>query len=108
MNTDTVAFAKAISDPTRQAMMKELCCEWLCVNDLVERIGLSQPTISHHCSVLSDAGLLTKRREGKQVFCTLNQEHVTYCCGLLIQTFAPELASNMINLSAIDVLSTTG
>ncbi len=94
MNTDTISFAKAFSDPTRQQIMRELCCEWLSISDLVERIGLSQPTISHHCSVLADAGLLEKRREGKQIFCTLNQEQVTYCCGMLMQNFAPEMEIN--------------
>ncbi len=103
MNNDTVAFAKAIADPTRQAMMKELCCEWLSVGDLAERIGVRQPTISHHCSILNDAGLLIKRREGKQVFCTLNQERVTECCGQLIQVFAPEMAPAMVSVADIAV-----
>ena len=101
MNTDTISFAKAIADPTRQQIMKELCCEWLCVSDLVERIGVSQPTISHHCQVLSEAGLLDKRREGKQVFCTLNQERVTYCCGMLMQSFAPQEIGQLINVADI-------
>ena len=93
MNADTLAFAKAIADPTRQAMMNLLCCSWLSIGDLAEQIGVSQPTISHHCAVLDKAGLLLKRREGKQVFCSLNQERVTYCCGMLMQNFAPELIS---------------
>ncbi len=103
MKNDTIAFAKAIADPTRQAMMKELCCEWLCTNDLVERIGVSQPTISHHCSILNDAGLLIKQRKGKHVFCTLDQERVTQCCGQLIEIFAPELAPSRVNVADIAV-----
>ena len=87
---DPVKFAKAIADETRQEIMRQLCCEWLCTNDLVERINVTQPTISHHLSILNDAGLLIKRREGKQVFCSLNQEAVTLCCGMIMQNFAPE------------------
>ncbi len=90
MNIDMVKFAKAMADSTRQAMLKELCCQWLCISDLVERLDVSQPTVSHHCSVLGDAGLLIKRREGKQVYCTLNQEMMTFCCGQLMATFAPQ------------------
>ena len=101
MNLDIISFAKAIADTTRQQIMKELCCEWLSINDLAARIGVSQPTISHHCSVLTEAGLLDKRREGKQVFCSLNQERVTYCCGMLIQNFAPQEAEQLIGLSDI-------
>ncbi len=87
---NTVAFAKAIADDTRQQIMKELCCQWLNVGDLAERVGVRQPTISHHLKILSAANLLIKRREGKQVFCTLNQEMVTVCCGMLMSAFAPE------------------
>ena len=89
-DANTVAFAKAIADDTRQQIMKELCCQWLNVGDLAQRIGVRQPTISHHLKILSAANLLIKRREGKQVFCTLNQEMVTLCCGMLMSTFAPE------------------
>jgi len=87
---NTVAFAKAIADETRQQIMKELCCQWLNVGQLAERIGVRQPTVSHHLKILNEANLLIKRREGKQSFCTLNQEMVTVCCGMLMSTFAPE------------------
>jgi ArsR family transcriptional regulator len=92
---DSVTFAKAMADATRQRIMQILCCEWLCVNDIVDRIGdISQPTISHHLGILREAELVNTRREGKQVFYTLNQEMVANCCGTLLQTFAPEVPSN--------------
>ena len=87
---DSVTFAKAIADQTRQQIMRLLCCEWYCVGDLVERTGVSQPTVSHHLGILREAGLVTARREGKQVFYTLNQDAVAICCGVLMQNFAPE------------------
>ena len=90
---DSVTFAKAIADQTRQQIMRLLCCEWYCVGDLVERTGVSQPTVSHHLGVLREAGLVTARREGKQVFYTLNQDAVAICCGVLMQNFAPERVS---------------
>lgn len=92
---DSVTFAKAMADATRQRIMQILCCEWLCVNDIVDRIGdISQPTISHHLGILREAELVNTRREGKQVFYTLNQEMVANCCGTLLQTFAPEVPAN--------------
>lgn len=92
---DSVTFAKAMADATRQRIMQILCCEWLCVNDIVDRIGdISQPTISHHLGILREAGLVNTRREGKQVFYTLNQVMVADCCGTLLQTFAPEVPAN--------------
>ena len=87
---DPVLFAKAISDDTRQKIMSECCCCTLSVNEIVEKIGLSQPTISHHLAILRDAGLVDIREEGKQTFYTLNQDRVAYCCGQLMVKFAPE------------------
>lgn len=91
MMTDSVTFAKAMADETRQKIMYHLCCQWLCVNDVVDRVGeVSQPTVSHHLAILRDAGLVHVRREGKQAFYSLNQDAVAICCGTLMQKFAPE------------------
>lgn len=71
--------------------MQHLCCEWLCVTDVVDKLGgVSQPTVSHHLGILKEAGLVHTQRDGKQIFYTLNQDAVTVCCGLLMQNFAPD------------------
>jgi ArsR family transcriptional regulator len=90
MKSNPVLFAKAIADETRQRIMSECCCEWLSVNEIVEKIGYSQPTISHHLAILRDAGLVNIREEGKQTFYSLNQENIVFCCGQLMLKFAPE------------------
>ena len=90
MKFDPVLFAKAIADETRQKIMSECCCQWLSVNEIVEKVGFSQPTISHHLAILRDAGLVNIREEGKQTFYTLNQENIVVCCGELMIKFAPE------------------
>lgn len=88
---NSVTFAKAMADETRQKIMLLLCCHWLCVTDVVERLGnVTQPTVSHHLAILRDAGLVHTRREGKQVFYSLNQDEVAVCCGILMRNFAPE------------------
>jgi ArsR family transcriptional regulator, arsenate/arsenite/antimonite-responsive transcriptional repressor len=89
---DPVTFAKAISDETRQQIMRHLCCDWCCVNDVVAKLEgqVTQPTVSHHLSILREAGLVHTRRQGKQVFYCLNQEAVADCCGHIMQKFAPE------------------
>jgi ArsR family transcriptional regulator len=87
---DSVTFAKAMADDTRQHIMRLLCCQWLCVGDVVSHTGVSQPTVSHHLSILREADLVNVRRAGKQVFYTLNQDSVAVCCGILMQSFAPE------------------
>src|SRR5690349_22966919 len=81
MKVDAVLFAKAIADETRQKIMSQCCCCWLSVNEIVEKVGFSQPTISHHLAILRDAGLVNIREEGKQTFYTLHQENIVVCCG---------------------------
>jgi ArsR family transcriptional regulator, arsenate/arsenite/antimonite-responsive transcriptional repressor len=91
MGTSSVDFAKAIADETRQKIMSLLCCRWMNVSEVVEALGgVTQPTVSHHLAVLRDAGLVDIRPDGKQTYYSLNQERMAFCCGRLIQVFAPE------------------
>lgn len=100
---DPVIFAKAIADETRQRVMSLLCCRWLCVGDIVDELGgIGQPTVSHHLAVLREAGLVHVRREGKQVFYSLDQEKVAVCCGLIMRVFAPERVDVVLADVALD------
>lgn len=78
------ALFKVLSDPVRLKLLSEIFtaqCGPLSVNDLVSRTSLSQPTVSHHLKLLTDAGLLRKVRVGRTVthevvaepFCELRQ-----------------------------------
>lgn len=87
----SVLFAKALADTTRQQIMALICCKWLSVGEIVEAIGVSQPTVSHHLAVLREAGLVGVRSEGKHSYYTLNQNRIMACCGNLIEVFAPEI-----------------
>lgn len=98
-----VSFAKAIADPTRQEIMELCCCEWMNVGNIAEKVGVSQPTVSHHLAILRDADLVDIRNEGKHSYYTINQERLAYCCGQLIQVFAPE-SDTAIRLSELSIL----
>ena len=86
----SVDFAKALADETRQKIMQACCCRWCSVNELVEQMDVSQPTVSHHLAILKEAELVNMRHEGKQTFYTLNQSRVVACCGQLMVVFAPQ------------------
>jgi ArsR family transcriptional regulator len=103
MDVDHVQFAKAIADDTRQEIMKLLCCVWLSVNEIVEKLGgkVNQPTVSFHLKKLEEANLVLVRQEGRQRFYTLNQEYLTLCCGRLISFFAPDYAKTIIPVDQI-------
>ena len=60
------------------------------MSEIVEHVGVAQPTVSHHLAILRDAGLVNLRHEGKQTFYTLNQGSIVSCCGKLVEYFAPE------------------
>jgi DNA-binding transcriptional ArsR family regulator len=51
MKFNPVLFAKAISDETRQKIMNLCCCDSLSVNEIVEKLDVSQPTVSHHLAI---------------------------------------------------------
>ena len=105
MNLDSVTFAKALADETRQEIMTCLCCVWLSVNDVVDALGgkVNQPTVSHHLKILADANLVDVRQEGRQHFYTLNQEQLTVCCGTLVRSFAPDYSATVIPIDSIQV-----
>lgn len=87
---NSVEFAKAIADATRQKIMGLCCCHELSVNEIVEKTSVSQPTVSHHLAILREAELVSVRHDGKQTYYTLDQEYLALCCGQLMQVFAPE------------------
>jgi ArsR family transcriptional regulator len=64
----------AIADPTRRRILEALkergACSigkrvGLCAGDVEERVRLSQPTISHHMSILTEAGLVEAVKQGQ-------------------------------------------
>jgi ArsR family transcriptional regulator len=61
----------ALADPVRLQIMSLLATAEggaVCACDLVEPVGKSQPTVSHHLKVLADAGLVTNERRGRNVW----------------------------------------
>jgi DNA-binding transcriptional ArsR family regulator len=84
---DCVDFCRALADETRQAILEMLLEEEKTVNEIVDAFTTSQPTISHHLNVLKRFGLVTSRKEGKQVFYVTNQDNVIACCGRLVAKF---------------------
>jgi ArsR family transcriptional regulator len=80
-------FCKAMADETRQRILEMLLEGEKCVTDIVAAFSMSQPTISHHLNILKQSGLVTSRKEGKQVFYAINHDSVVRCCGMLVAKF---------------------
>ncbi|UZP67251.1 metalloregulator ArsR/SmtB family transcription factor [Desulfovibrio mangrovi] len=73
---------KMLGDGTRVRMLLALARRELCVCDLTAIIGMSQSAVSHQLRYLRTAKLVRYRKEGKNVFYSLDDDHVT---GLLMQ-----------------------
>ena len=71
---DTTKMLKAISDPKRLRIVDMLSCGELCACVILESFNITQPTLSHDMKVLVEAGLVTDRREGKNIYYTLNKD----------------------------------
>ena len=70
---------KALADPVRLQLLALIASApdgTACSCDLEEPVGKSQPTVSHHLSLLAEAGLITKAKMGRWVMCTIVPERL--------------------------------
>lgn len=68
---DLAGAFKVLSDPVRLRLLSLVASASggeVCACDLVDPLGRSQPTVSHHLSVLHDAGLLAREKRGRWVY----------------------------------------
>ena len=73
---DTSKVLKAISDPKRLRIVDMLSCGELCACKILEEFHITQPTLSHDMRVLIEAKIVNDRREGKNIFYSLNKEYL--------------------------------
>lgn len=77
---DQLALAfKALADPVRLKLLSLIASApegAACSCDLEEPVGKTQSTVSHHLSLLADAGLITKEKVGRWVNCTVVPERL--------------------------------
>ena len=77
---DLAAAFKVLADPARLRLLSMIASAdagEACACDLVEPLGKSQPTVSHHLAVLTDAGLLTREKRGRWAWYRVVPERLT-------------------------------
>jgi ArsR family transcriptional regulator len=77
---ELAAGFKVLADPVRLRLLSLIANSpegEVCACDLVEPVGRSQPTVSHHLSILADAGLLTRRQRGKWAWFQVVPERIS-------------------------------
>jgi ArsR family transcriptional regulator len=81
---------KALADPTRLRLFSLVASmPERCACDLTEPLGVSQPTVSHHLKVLTEAGLLLRERRGKWVYFSVSTDALADLSGFLDPTAVP-------------------
>lgn len=74
---------RALSEPTRLAILQELKAGPKTVNELVDAVGLSQANVSKQLSVLREVGFLKREQRGTQAFYAIDDEMVMELCTLV-------------------------
>lgn len=80
---DTARILKAISDPKRLKIVDMLSCKEQCANKLQQAFAITQPTLSHDMKVLVESGLIIDRRDGKNIFYSLNPAAMEELCAIM-------------------------
>jgi ArsR family transcriptional regulator len=76
---EVAAAFKALADPVRLRLLSLIAASpdgTGCSCDLEELVAKSQPTVSHHLTVLAEAGLITKEKQGRWVMCSVVPERL--------------------------------
>ncbi|MEW5830359.1 MAG: metalloregulator ArsR/SmtB family transcription factor [Chloroflexota bacterium] len=74
--SDLASLFDALSDPTRILIIDSLLEGDVGVGELVEHLGLSKSAVSHQLRGLRDKRIIRTRKEGRNVFVSLDDEHV--------------------------------
>lgn len=77
---------KALGDPTRVRLLSMIVAapgREACICDLVEPVGLSQPTVSHHMKLLVDAGIVEREQRGRWAYYRVVEETLAALSGAL-------------------------
>ena len=69
-------FYKVMADPTRCKLIFALCDQEMCVCDLANLLSMTKSAISHQLSKMRRHGVVTCRRAGKEVYYSLDDDHV--------------------------------
>jgi DNA-binding transcriptional ArsR family regulator len=81
---------KALADPTRREILRLLGRGEQSAGQLAERFDMTKPSMSHHFSVLKQADLVTSRRDGQQIFYSLNTTVMQDVLTWLLDAFGHE------------------
>ena len=81
---------KALADPTRRKVLRLLGGGELTAGQLSSHFNISAPSMSHHFNILKNAGLVFVRRDGQQLYYSLNTTVFQDLMAVLLDIFSQE------------------
>lgn len=86
---------RMLADPTRLAILRCLMQGERNVGQVVEGTGRSQANVSKHLKLLTDSGLVDRRKSGLQVFYRIDDPIVERLCDLVCETIVREIRADV-------------
>lgn len=84
-------FCKTLSAANRLLIIAELINGEISVNELAQRLGLSQANLSKHLGVMRERGLVVARREGVTIYYSLSDPRIFEAIRLLMEVQADQI-----------------
>ena len=85
--TKATALLKTLANPDRLILLCQLSLGEHCVSELEDLLGIQQPTLSQQLAVLREAGAVSTRREGKQIFYSIAGKEASAVIQVLYQHY---------------------
>lgn len=92
---DVVAsYFSVMAEPTRLKIMHAICQDEKSVNNIVEELGATQTNVSRHLGLMYRAGVVTKRKDGNQVFYRIADPAMIEICRTVCTQIAGRMDDN--------------
>jgi DNA-binding transcriptional ArsR family regulator len=98
-------FCKALSHPTRHAIIQELKETEHNVTQLAQLIGVSQSNLSQHLSVLKDAGIVFAKRTGVNVTYYIADPTILKACSIIHKALQDRITKQKETLASLTILA---
>ena len=87
---EAVAALKLLANPERLLLLCQLSQGEMCVSDLESALGIRQPTLSQQLSVLRAEGVVSTRREGKNIYYSVADAALLDILAVLYRLYCPK------------------
>ncbi len=88
-----VRICKSFANATRLRMLDLLSKREMAVSELQSELGITTANVSQHLAILKAAGVVSTRRDGKQIFCSLAIPEVKSACALIRDVLRAQIRS---------------